>query len=1167
MDNQDYQQMQKLKTLAGEVPLKGLLAIFTKQLCDEVALVYTQAQGGTTNQNHRVILLDRISDVDLDEYDGYVAGLPELELVRGDLLPRGSRFRRLVDLLPGREKQLELHESQLQLAHHLLGLLNASDDDSPLRLRIERRIIGLVLPSFFDEWPPENLVAVLPNKDLNSFIERGGGWLDARGSLDPLLDIGEEDWIVSFEDLGILSPFINAGNKRFIELRPIVRRSGYGHLLPQTCRTLAETLYASNTHPESRTVAWELMTEAWLAQDDPNDLVAFAPIGDFPTFAMKGEALRVYRNLVNDPPSGLPGIYRSLEQVYQGDTGGVHRGYTLLPLPEQQESGEPRERLGLILWRAGHDNALAETMALLARDAVEKSGASSYLPPSKVTDLALRAYWLLALSNPWTWRNGRLTQFLEKTGEVLREALRGEASSLPPNMSISQRYYRALADWLHCATRSGEGVEACLRDLRGRAISLVEHAREIPSGYLSNAQALIQLADAALYQTVYDESGAVQTTQSAHLSEVGWVRRKAAEPLGVEDHLSPLFRQERETILQFRYEFRQTLRLERNPVNLRRRLAELRAQAERQRRRLFTLPHEQAVLIYAYQQEIHELEKYRREAEISLRVEAHNTHLDYGVESDAIFHVQNMGEDEVFNIDLVLERNDTFELADSDKLPVRFFDNLKPGSITEPPFSFRVKAVVEPEVVFPFRLNFARKKEEQAHLIRTQDIRLPTTRRSAVRLVQGNPYHVGPPIQSPKSFYGRRNEIRSILAGLNAGSTTSWLIVAPRRLGKTSILNMLYAAIKDPATRDRFDIPANWSAALDNYQPIQLSLQNLSFDAGGSLTRQFFGWLLDRVATAIDPSATETLVAAYHNQPEHLPPASVVLELLKRLFERNPQKRGLVLLDEYDEIYRPLLKELPANLRSVVIQEQHLTWVVTSTLMIYKEAQSYGSPWFNALQHLKLGPLNEVDAERLIDEPSREVGVHWQSDAMVLLRRETGRHPFYIQLFCSHVIQHLMERNSDYVVPGLLADLMEEVIDERHVMHEHFHQYWTDPDTPVLGRLIVLAVDAADSPLLREEIRDQVWKWVKARTNASTPTGMLNPVFLAWFDKEFVKGMDWMVDVIGVLGRDDTRKTYSFSVPLFRRWLQRRYGSQRNESLVDEAIFAVIQALERDGIS
>jgi hypothetical protein len=286
------------------------------------------------------------------------------------------------------------------------------------------------------------------------------------------------------------------------------------------------------------------------------------------------------------------------------------------------------------------------------------------------------------------------------------------------------------------------------------------------------------------------------------------------------------------------------------------------------------------------------------------------------------------------------------------------------------------------------------------------------------------------------------------------------------------------------------------------------------------------------------------------------------MEQMDHILRMRPNKQVVVLLDEYDEVYRPGVGSLDLNLREFVSAEQRLTWIIASTLGLFKEVMSISSPWFNVFGITELGRLTEEAAHALVEVPSRGERVFWRSDAVLSLLEQTGRHPAFTQLFCGKVLEHLNRIETNYVLRDTIDTVADQIVDEQATAHSHFKFYWSD--TSGIGQLILLIADDHDLPLKRDEIRRRVLSRLK-ETFGSLPGQRVADRYgnlIEWREREFKSGMDWVEKIVNAISPDEQRR-YVFTVPLFRSWLRRQ---RRHEDMLRDTLDKISKELERDGL-
>ncbi len=1165
MFNLDFAALHRIEEALTAAALEDLIAVFSQPEGSRLLLVYNTAHPPqATVEGCEVISLNDLGEADLTRFELF-AGVSALDVIRPDLVTKGPGFFPLERIFLTLGQRPALHRTLHNLARFLVTFMDDLPGDDPVRRqRAGIKALQLALPALSDAQGVKDLVAVLPGADLAAFIAgEAGRWLRATDDLSSLSGVGPDDWLVTLEELRCFTTWGDSENYHFVSLRPALRRAGQAEALRAAGHHLASRWMAE---PEERgdnsQTAWALMTERWLAEEDTEDLVAFFPPADFGRFAQTGAGLRVYLTLDEEEAHLHPGPRWSLADLATRGIPGEYRdhGFCLFPLTDllgAQAATTPVADLGPVLWQADHDMTLATTLWELAQDGLGQGAIAANLSNETLLDFARRAVALIGMGDPWAWRDGRYGQMSAAAYQTLDQALQRQAGTAG---EMLRDYYLGLSQWYGCTDAAETEIEDRLRQMAVRLRAFQRSAAGQAgtlTDYLDEARHLIEVEQAILYPQggfKPDHATALEPRYRPVPDERGRLLSLAARRGADARCLSSLFRRAWEQIIKLRAERQAGQIYERNPETLQRRLERLLARV-RQQQRTVALPHESAVLKMICGRESAEIEAQLRTltTEARFQITPQNPYLDFGRPVDLVCELSNVGRVEAQNVDVILTPSKSYEVLDSS--PVREFVSLPPGAPQR--FTYRVQAVQATEASFDFRCTYAGK----SHAL---PLRLPVRRAGEAPFVtKGDPYKFGRAIQSPDDFYGREAEIKLLLASLYSGGETDFLLRGPRRMGKTSLMHMLKHTLETPALRRRFDIPIEWDATLDRLVPIRLDLQGFYLEDNQAHIRRFFQAVLDQVSAALAPDRHADLLRNYELRQQQIDPPRALLEQLADIFSARPGMRAVVLLDEYDEVYHPQGRGLDTALRYIIQEEQRLTWVIASTLALYKEGKSYGSPWFNIFNIIELGCLSREAAQKLVEVPSRGQDVGWQSDAIVALLDETGRHPAFLQLFCSRVMAYLNRERENYVLPNTIATLADEIVEERETLHSHFEFYWAD--TPGVGQLILLAADAGDHLPTRLELQRQVYAWLLARFGRRPMTEVLDgrPERVPWREREFADGMTWVEKVVNAISFDRAARTCSFTVPLFRRWLQRR---GRYEDLQEAALSKVGRKLSQDDI-
>ncbi len=967
-------------------------------------------------------------------------------------------------------------------------------------------------------------------------------------------------------------------------MRAVLRSAGKEAALQATRLTLAYELLNAQEKIRLRGLLAEasqpflpaaraLAAEYWLAQSELEDLIAFCPHNDIHHFLETGDAVRVYRVLEEGDvfPARSVGPEISMAQlVKEGLPAGYGETVFTFPLVRLFLRNQPVsdfQSLSDILWKIGDSNTLARSLWLVSYDLMNglcgpMPGNLTYLEAT--LDTALRACVLYSLSNPWKWRQGRWRVYLEGCYRTPVAVLRRAALELEQPLGV---YYRALACWYDCF--AAEDPERRLREMLNLLQGFERRMRDRPPAgmdlrpYLGQSRQFIEICEALLrlpYANLMIESKSGHSVDKTRRLSVTDGLRKAvnfSEPL---PFISQFFKAAWETLLSARYKRQQLTSRERVIDHLIEQLNQLRKNLRKEQMRLFAPAHEQKFLAYAYQHEINHIETLLRELETSakLTINLRNPWVDLHGEVDLTLEISNLGRVEAEGVEMMLDLGGGIQLLDEStirEVPVLF-----PGEAKQVHYHIRpIREDAELRVAYNFRDR------------RGQDHKDTWTNHLSVRNLDEEPFQVkvnryqfGRPIQEPTEFYGRRNELENILSQMISGGKQNLLLRGPRRMGKTSLLYMLQRALTEPATRRFFNLPPVWDLELDQVHPVFMSLHAYDLGEGFVAVNQFFRTLLEKIAhVLVLPKETlDEALVAYEQRVKDVGAVNAALEEVSRILDEYPDERIAVLLDEYDEVYRPETGSLDRHLREFVSAEQRLTWVIASTLALYREVKTISSPWFNVFSILELGRLAEDGAVSLVEVPCKDEKVFWRSDAVLALLAETGRHPAFTQLFCARVIAYLNRMHTNYVLAESILTVADEIVNEQETATSHFEFYWLD--TGGIGQMILLILDDSEVPIPRKEVQRRVKSRLNVKFGSAPSQRVLDQSGdpIEWQEREFKEGIDFVEKIVNAATLDEQRR-YVFTVPLFRRWLHRR---RQFQDLMAEVYEKIQQEMEQDGL-
>jgi hypothetical protein len=1174
-----YEKVAEMK--ASVTQMEDLVAVFSQRDGLAMLQVYHVAPTGAhLSPAVRIIQLRELHDIDLSDYNGPWMGFRELGMLRNDLLTKGLDFYPIELFFLEEDREEAFYASlkilaaylTMQLPYHLLRL---SDRGNARKIA---NIVQAALPPILHELDCRTLIAVLPASDGRSLITERNCRLffDQHThalNLETLMGIQSEfepGWFLAYEEVLLLAPGLERARRFFQELRPVLRLAGQAEALEESLQKFAQTLYQRSAGvAHLRTAALGMITEYWLSQDEIQDLVAICPNNDFELYTRSGDGVRVYR-VLDESRSDYGYSAGSCISLAAWMRDGLKPGYdqSVITFPVLYEIlPQSREAtfvdLGQVLGKMQQEQTLARTLWLLSQDLASSGLAQRLKNQDALLEMAVRACNIYSLSNPWLWRQGRWGVYLEGCYRALEQLLEQIISSVPEPVSS---YYQAIQHWYGCYQSSypeaeiykmldylhrflrsaGEGGSSMSDENQNRARSLVEIGESI-----------LRIPLGTAIEKEGEEEGEENAFRQVSISAVVQENTDFSEPV---HWLSPLFLSDWEVLIRSRRSRQSIYGGERDIDTLIQRLRKLSNDLQRQKQLLFAPVHERVILSFAYQKEAEYIEGLLRDLESAakLTVTLRNRWLDLHYPVDLELKLSNLGRVQATNLEILLAHPKGFQLLDES--PLRGVASLPPGSSESVIYRIipeRSDAELRVEYTFLDRRGQRHTDTWTAHLnVRNLD--------AEPYRVKVNPYQFGRPIQQASDFYGRRAELQNILSLLKAGGKQNLLLRGPRRMGKTSLLYMLNLALSDSSVRRLFNIPIEWDDALDCVHPVFLSLQ--SFDIQGQVVEinQFFRSLLERIGEVFNLSFEERQIHAQRLEHRALEVGAVhaAQEQVRSILNQHPGERVTVLLDEYDEIYRPAGGNLDRHLREFVSSEQRLTWIIASTVALVREAKTYSSPWFNVFTILELSCLTENAAVELVEIPAREERVFWRSDAVLALLRETGCHPAFTQLFCAKVVAELNHLRTNYVLQDTVYSVAEQIIDEQETAHSHFEFYWQD--TRGTGRLIMLILDAEGAPLRRDEIRRRVHALLKERFGELPNQSVRDEggELIEWREQEFKNCIDWVEKIVNAISLDDQRH-YFFTVPIFRRWLHRYCQSQ---DLFAETLNKIAKEMESDGL-
>jgi serine/threonine protein kinase len=309
-----------------------------------------------------------------------------------------------------------------------------------------------------------------------------------------------------------------------------------------------------------------------------------------------------------------------------------------------------------------------------------------------------------------------------------------------------------------------------------------------------------------------------------------------------------------------------------------------------------------------------------------------------------------------------------------------------------------------------------------------------------------NPYLNRTMLKKTEDFFGRTQETHRIFARLNATPPGSISLVGDRRIGKSSLLNHVYAQ----------SVRQTYLQHPDRLVMVFLDFQqekNMSLEA---FVRALLGMAALELRGRLDVSDCS-------------PDLDGIRGLVQRLDKAG--FRLVLLLDEFDGITTNSCFSLEFfSFLRYLANHYNVAYLTSSSRDLQDLCHTReisDSPFFNIFSTLRLGLFRPEEATELIAAPSRRVGrplAPFQRQLMEM----AGLFPFFLQIACSQTLEYL-EENPSATQPDF------DKIGRRFFEEARFHYryIWDGLDSVEKSTLLRLA-KGKEIPAALQHVQDQL---------------------------------------------------------------------------------------------
>lgn len=399
-----------------------------------------------------------------------------------------------------------------------------------------------------------------------------------------------------------------------------------------------------------------------------------------------------------------------------------------------------------------------------------------------------------------------------------------------------------------------------------------------------------------------------------------------------------------------------------------------------------------------------------------------------------------------------------------------------------------------------------------------------------------SPYSLSP-LSDPDQLVGRAAVLQALEAGISGEDSLSFLVSGQKRVGKTSLVQVLATRLRRAAIAVPVYLPVGTYAD----QPVGLA-RGVARRLGHALREQG------------GDAAARDLVSSWlttHREPRFSDLYDLVDDVLACGL---PAPKLLIILDEFDELPTELYQQSDDaraffnTLRSLMILRD------VSMILVGGERTNFvlapHGQAVNLLKQQRLDAFARSDQTRdfadLVRHPA--VGIlDFTDQAVDALFEVTAGHPFYGRMVCGEVYRLMVERRDASVTVREVQDALGLVIDSATMTN--FQHYWDDG---------ILEVDAAR----RQEVRQQRVRYLVGVSRAMTKAGYARSDAVEADARSL--GLETTIqhqiaasfEQRHVLTYDRSAGTLRPDPPIFARWLREHGRAELITAVPDQAAMA-----------
>ena len=311
-----------------------------------------------------------------------------------------------------------------------------------------------------------------------------------------------------------------------------------------------------------------------------------------------------------------------------------------------------------------------------------------------------------------------------------------------------------------------------------------------------------------------------------------------------------------------------------------------------------------------------------------------------------------------------------------------------------------------------------------------------------------NPFAEGAPVEDERMFYGRGPLIDVMVESLTQSAAKSVIIYGQKRAGKSSVLYHLERALKPPLLPVRFSL-LDLATSL-NHPALLYKVARAFYSRFEDLADSGYPRLdipEPRLREFTESSAPQILFDDYMADSRQRMQKSVAYR----------EWRLVLLVDEFTLLYSAILRgDLPREFMKswkAMLESKLFSSVVVGNDLMPAFLAAFPNE-FQVARQERVSYLDYKSAEALITEPvlMADDENRYRGDSVARILELTAGSPYYIQLFCNRLIEHMNAERQALIGPADVDKIATALVHgDKALLQEQFDNLLTPGDADVSG--------------------------------------------------------------------------------------------------------------------